>query len=66
MFELSDKFFTDLGLDKMTDTFWEKSVLEKPKDRVIVWLVQSRKVQTVTEEIFFHFIILAMPLRMTF
>ena len=42
MFELSDKFFTDLGLDKMTDTFWRKSVIEKPKDRPIVWLDSSR------------------------
>ncbi|CAG0888979.1 unnamed protein product [Cyprideis torosa] len=30
MFQLSDQFFGDLGLLKMTETFWEKSMLEKP------------------------------------
>ena len=30
LFELSDKFFQTLDMDKMTETFWEKSVFEKP------------------------------------
>ncbi|KAH9396896.1 hypothetical protein TYRP_003196 [Tyrophagus putrescentiae] len=33
MFELSEKFFADLGMQKMTDTFWKKSILVKPTDR---------------------------------
>lgn len=37
MFQLSDKFFGDMGLDKMTNTFWQKSVIVKPTDRKIVW-----------------------------
>lgn len=30
MYELSEKFFADLGLGKMTQIFWDKSILEKP------------------------------------
>ncbi|XP_029845535.2 angiotensin-converting enzyme-like [Ixodes scapularis] len=36
MFKLSEKFFTSMGLPPMPDSFWEKSVLEKPTDREIV------------------------------
>ncbi|KAK4008639.1 hypothetical protein OUZ56_013772 [Daphnia magna] len=36
MFELSEKFFYDLGFDNMTSTFWEKSMIEKPSDREVV------------------------------
>jgi hypothetical protein len=32
MFRISDKFFTDLGLIKMPDEFWNKSMLVKPED----------------------------------
>lgn len=32
MFQESDKFFTELGLYPMTDSFWEKSMLERPND----------------------------------
>ncbi|XP_078501202.1 angiotensin-converting enzyme isoform X2 [Lissotriton helveticus] len=32
MFNVSDEFFTSLGLLKMPPEFWEKSMLEKPKD----------------------------------
>lgn len=32
MFELSEKFFYDLGLGNMTQTFWDKSTIEKPDD----------------------------------
>jgi peptidyl-dipeptidase A len=32
MFQTSDKFFEDLGLIKMPQEFWEKSMIEKPKD----------------------------------
>lgn len=40
MFELSDKFFGDLGLEKMSPTFWEKSMIEKPDDgRTVVWYI---------------------------
>ena len=37
MFELSDKFFGDLGLDKMTGIFWNKSVIVQPPNKVMVW-----------------------------
>lgn len=36
MFELAESFFTSLGLYRMPASFWERSVLEKPKDRDIV------------------------------
>ena len=39
MFQLSDKFFADLGLEKMTQTFWDKSLIAKPSDRTVVWSV---------------------------
>eukprot|EP00463_Aulacantha_scolymantha_P003849 TRINITY_DN4775_c0_g1_i1.p1 TRINITY_DN4775_c0_g1~~TRINITY_DN4775_c0_g1_i1.p1 ORF type:complete len:292 (-),score=40.25 TRINITY_DN4775_c0_g1_i1:410-1285(-) len=32
MFEESEKFFTSLGLDPMTKTFWKKSIIERPSD----------------------------------
>lgn len=32
MFQTSDEFFTSLGLIKMPDLFWEKSMIEKPDD----------------------------------
>lgn len=32
MFQESDKFFTDLGLIPMTETFWKNSMLERPND----------------------------------
>lgn len=32
MFQESDKFFTDMGLLPMSQTFWEKSMLERPED----------------------------------
>jgi hypothetical protein len=36
MYELSEAFFMTLGFDKMTDTFWEKSMIEKPEDKDVV------------------------------
>lgn len=36
MFELSEKFFYDLGFDNMTKTFWELSMTERPDDREVV------------------------------
>lgn len=32
MFKLSEEFFTSLNLSAMPDLFWERSILEKPKD----------------------------------
>lgn len=32
MFQESDKFFTDLGLLPMTESFWNKSMLQRPGD----------------------------------
>ncbi|KAM7313986.1 angiotensin-converting enzyme [Ixodes scapularis] len=36
MWKTAEDFFTSIGLPQMTDTFWEKSVMTKPKDRDIV------------------------------
>ncbi|XP_065220101.1 angiotensin-converting enzyme-like isoform X2 [Planococcus citri] len=36
MFQLADEFFQSINLTAMPDTFWERSVLEKPNDRDIV------------------------------
>jgi len=36
MFRLSEAFFVSLGFEPMTDTFWEKSMIEKPADREVV------------------------------
>lgn len=32
MFEISDEFFTSLGLERVTPEFWERSMLKKPTD----------------------------------
>ncbi|XP_071039889.1 angiotensin-converting enzyme [Parasteatoda tepidariorum] len=36
MFEISEEFFTSLGLIPMTPEFWKKSIIEKPTDRDMV------------------------------
>lgn len=36
MFQLADEFFQSINLTAMPDTFWERSVLEKPNDRDII------------------------------
>ncbi|XP_032891036.1 angiotensin-converting enzyme isoform X3 [Amblyraja radiata] len=36
MFQESDKFFQSLGLIKMPEEFWNKSMLEKPENREVV------------------------------
>ncbi|XP_028675845.1 angiotensin-converting enzyme [Erpetoichthys calabaricus] len=48
MFLVSEEFFTSLNLTKMPQTFWEKSMLEKPVDREVVchasaWDFYNRK-----------------------
>jgi peptidyl-dipeptidase A len=35
MVELAEKFFVSLGLDELPDTFWERSLFIKPKDREV-------------------------------
>ena len=32
MFRLAEDFFVTLGFEPMTETFWQKSMLEKPQD----------------------------------
>lgn len=32
IFQLADEFFTSLNLEPMPETFWNNSILEKPKD----------------------------------
>src|SRR5690606_29855538 len=36
MVKLGESFFTSLGLDPLPETFWERSMLQKPKDREVV------------------------------
>ena len=36
MFKLAEDYFTSLGLDPMTDTFWRKSLIVRPDDREVV------------------------------
>jgi peptidyl-dipeptidase A len=35
MFEIADKFFTDLGLEAMPAKFWDKSMITKPEGREV-------------------------------
>lgn len=37
MFQLSEKFFSGLGMQKMTDTFWKKSILVKNDKVNMTW-----------------------------
>ncbi|MBK8254010.1 MAG: M2 family metallopeptidase [Polyangiaceae bacterium] len=36
MVRIAEKFFTSLGMDPLPQTFWERSLLTKPKDREVV------------------------------
>ena len=36
MFRLAESFFTSIGLDAMPESFWNRSVLVKPKDKEMV------------------------------
>jgi peptidyl-dipeptidase A len=36
MVELGEAFFTSLGMTELPDTFWERSMLTKPRDREVV------------------------------
>jgi peptidyl-dipeptidase A len=36
MVKIGEKFFTSLGLDPLPKTFWERSMLTKPRDREVV------------------------------
>ena len=36
MVKMGEKFFTSLGLDPLPKTFWERSMLTKPRDRDVV------------------------------
>ncbi|CAK8671725.1 unnamed protein product [Clavelina lepadiformis] len=48
MFEVSEEFFTSLGLEAMTEEFWNNSMIEKPDDRNVTchasaWDFYNRK-----------------------
>ena len=52
IFRLSERFFVSLGLDKMPDSFWKKSVFVKPKNKEMVchasaWDVSNTDVRLV-------------------
>jgi peptidyl-dipeptidase A len=47
MIETAESFFTSLGFDPLPETFWERSLFEKPRDREVIchasaWDVDSR------------------------
>ena len=48
MVEIAESFFLSLGFDPLPDTFWERSLFTKPKDRNVVchasaWDIDSQK-----------------------
>ena len=36
MFETAESFFTSLGMERMTNKFWNNSMIEKPSDRKVL------------------------------
>ncbi|MFO0743107.1 MAG: M2 family metallopeptidase [Labilithrix sp.] len=36
MVQLGEAFFTSLGMDRLPDSFWERSLLKRPQDREVV------------------------------
>ncbi|XP_054261110.1 angiotensin-converting enzyme-like isoform X2 [Macrosteles quadrilineatus] len=36
MYKMAEEFFTSINMSAMTDTFWKKSIIEKPTDRDMV------------------------------
>ncbi len=45
MVRLGEKFFTSLGLDALPDTFWQRSLFTRPKDREVVCHASAWDVQ---------------------
>jgi peptidyl-dipeptidase A len=45
MVRLGERFFTSLGFDKLPDTFWERSLFVRPKDRDVVCHASAWDVQ---------------------
>jgi peptidyl-dipeptidase A len=48
MFEIGERFFTSLGMPELPETFWERSMLVKPRDREVVchasaWVMDNRE-----------------------
>ena len=41
MFELSEEFFTSVGMIEMPDLFWETTMMVKPDDRDVVCMAQA-------------------------
>ena len=35
LFKMADDFFQSLGMEPMTETFWRKSMMVRPKDREV-------------------------------
>jgi peptidyl-dipeptidase A len=47
MFRAGERFFTSLGMPKLPETFWERSLFAKPRDREVVchasaWVIDNR------------------------
>lgn len=36
MFQTAEEFFTSLGLEPMTQTFWDKSMMTRPQGKTVV------------------------------
>ena len=35
MFEITEEFFISLGLENLTETFWSKTIFEKPENKIV-------------------------------
>ena len=35
LYRLAESFFASMGFDKLPESFWEDSVFERPKDRLV-------------------------------
>ena len=45
----AERFYTSLGMEKLPDTFWQRSLLTKPKDREVVCHASAWDIDTMTD-----------------
>ena len=48
MVRMGERFFTSLGLDPLPETFWQRSLFEKPQDRDVVCHASAPALMSVT------------------
>ncbi len=44
MHQLAENFYKSLGYSPLPETFWSKSMLDRPKDREVVVWVETRRI----------------------